>query len=129
MDQSSPRIHAKGLCRHPHLQPAGLLRLTAESLASQRLPPDEFEVIVSDDGSTDQTAALAHSFQSRLHLKYCFQEDQGFRAATARNAGARLAAGPLLLSWTPAWWPAPISCTTISTCTRRTRPRAEPVLG
>jgi len=29
-------------------------------------------------------------------LLYCFQEDQGFRAAAARNAGARLAQAPVL---------------------------------
>jgi glycosyltransferase involved in cell wall biosynthesis len=74
-----------------------LLRLTLDSLVGQRLPPEEFEVIVSDDGSRDQTAALVDSYRSRLNLQYWFQEDQGYRAATARNAGARLAAGSVLL--------------------------------
>jgi glycosyltransferase involved in cell wall biosynthesis len=80
----------------PTYNRCGLLGRTLESLAGQRLPAGEFEVIVADDGSADETAEVARSFSGRLRLRYCFQEDQGYRVAAARNAGARLAAAPVL---------------------------------
>jgi glycosyltransferase involved in cell wall biosynthesis len=73
-----------------------LLRRTLETLSGQRFPADEFEVIVTDDGSSDETAEVTRSFATRLPLRYIFQEDRGFRAAAARNAGARIAAAPVL---------------------------------
>jgi glycosyltransferase involved in cell wall biosynthesis len=73
-----------------------MLRQTLDSLAAQRFPTAGFEVIVADDGSTDQTAAVAAGYASRLRLRYCHQEDQGYRAAAARNAGGRLATAPVL---------------------------------
>jgi validoxylamine A glucosyltransferase len=63
---------------------------------SEALPADQFEVIVSDDGSSDGTEELVRSFEANYRIKYCFQEDLGFRAAAARNAGARLADGEVL---------------------------------
>jgi glycosyltransferase involved in cell wall biosynthesis len=80
----------------PTYNRCGMLRQTLESLAGQRFPSDEFEVIVADDGSSDDTAEMVRSFSGRLRLRYCFQEDQGYRVATARNAGARLASSPVL---------------------------------
>src|SRR5207244_3414024 len=80
----------------PTYNRSGMLRRTLESLTAQRLAPEEFEVIISDDGSSDDTADVARSFARRLRLQYRFQEDLGFRAAQARNAGAALAAAPVL---------------------------------
>ncbi|GID33074.1 glycosyltransferase [Paractinoplanes brasiliensis] len=74
--------------------------LLVESLGHftrQSLPADRFEVIVADDGSTDDTKAVVESFADRLQIKYFYQEDQGFRAGTARNAGARMAVAPVLV--------------------------------
>jgi glycosyltransferase involved in cell wall biosynthesis len=62
-----------------------LLRHTLESLTRQSLPRDQFEVLVADDGSSDATASMVEGFKDRLNLRYSFQEDQGFRAAKARN--------------------------------------------
>ncbi|WP_435210026.1 glycosyltransferase [Micromonospora sp. bgisy143] len=77
---------------------ADLLAETLRHLARQTLPTDEFEVIVGDDGSSDHTTEVVRSFADTLQVKYVFQEDRGFRAAAARNAAARLAAGALLVT-------------------------------
>jgi glycosyltransferase involved in cell wall biosynthesis len=73
------------------------LRQTLETLTAQEFPAGEFEVIVADDGSSDDTAEVAASFDGPLRVKYVFQEDLGFRAGAARNAGSRLAAAPVLV--------------------------------
>lgn len=80
----------------PTYNRADLLRRTLDSLVTQRFPADELEVVVSDDGSSDTTAETARSYVDRLNLRYHFQEDLGFRAGAARNAGARLASAPVL---------------------------------
>jgi len=65
----------------------------AESLNSvSRQSLGNWECIVVDDGSTDETAAVARSYASRDgRFSYVFQENRGLSAA--RNAGLRLAAG------------------------------------
>ncbi len=73
------------------------LRRTLETLTAQEFPVKEFEVIVADDGSSDDSAEVAASFDGPLRMKYVFQEDLGYRAGAARNAGARLAAAPVLV--------------------------------
>lgn len=71
------------------------LRRSLDSLVEQ-LPIGALEVVVSDDGSSDGTRDVCRSFAGRLRLRYHFQEDRGYRVATARNAGARLATAPIL---------------------------------
>ena len=46
-----------------------------------------FEMIIADDGSTDETADLLERFRKRgvLNIKHVRQEDRGFRAAAIRN--------------------------------------------
>jgi glycosyltransferase involved in cell wall biosynthesis len=65
----------------------GLLRRTFDCLTRQDIGPDKFEVLVVDDGSSDATAEVVRQYQEQLNLSYFFQEDQGFRVATARNVG------------------------------------------
>ncbi len=81
----------------PTYNRSGLLAEALRGLARQSIGADRFEVIVADDGSDDDTAAVAATFADRLRLIYHHQEDQGFRVAAARNAGARLASGPILV--------------------------------
>ncbi|WP_237107542.1 glycosyltransferase [Nonomuraea sp. MG754425] len=69
---------------------------TLEALARQRMPLDDVEVVVADDGSSDATREVVTSFTGRIPLRYHFQPDLGFRAGAARNEGARLAAAPVL---------------------------------
>jgi glycosyltransferase involved in cell wall biosynthesis len=63
------------------------LRELLASLAAQD-GACRFDVIVCDDGSADDTRAVVESFRERLALSYCFQEDRGFRAGDAAQAGA-----------------------------------------
>ncbi|MEV5985834.1 glycosyltransferase [Streptomyces sp. NPDC052051] len=72
----------------PTYNRSALLRHTLDSLCRQRLAAhDSFEVIVSDDGSTDDTAQLVAEYRDRLDIRHLFQEDEGYRVAKARNAG------------------------------------------
>ncbi|MEU4448051.1 glycosyltransferase [Actinosynnema sp. NPDC050801] len=70
-----------------------LLELTLDSLVKQDLPRDRFEVLVVDDGSSDDTAAMVRGFEDRLDLRYFFQPDEGYQVARARNVGLRHARG------------------------------------
>src|SRR6476661_7120595 len=78
--------------------PAGLA-----ALAAQTYPADHLEIIVVDDGSPDETAAVAEAAGARV-LR---QANRG--PATARNRGALAATGDLVLftdadcAPTPAW--------------------------
>ncbi|ROP35323.1 glycosyltransferase [Saccharothrix texasensis] len=81
----------------PTYNRAELLRRTLDSLTDQTLPPDDYEVIVSDDGSNDHTADVTETFRDRLRLHYHYEPDLGRRVAHARNAGARHATAPVLV--------------------------------
>jgi glycosyltransferase involved in cell wall biosynthesis len=74
-----------------------LVRRMLEQLTRQDVPAGSFEVIVSDDGSSDDTEAVVREFADRLRVGYHFQEDLGMRVGLARNEGARLASGEILV--------------------------------
>lgn len=71
----------------PTFNREALLGETIESILNQDF--GEFEYIVIDDGSTDETAKLVTKFGDRI--KYVYQENQGERAAV--NAGWAMASG------------------------------------
>lgn len=74
--------------------PAGLAACL-ESLAAQETARP-FEVVVVDDGSTDDLGPVRHRFQGRLPLNWqVMPRNRG--PAMARNAGIRAARGELIL--------------------------------
>ncbi|MDE5885510.1 MAG: glycosyltransferase [Oscillospiraceae bacterium] len=56
---------------------------------------DDYEIIILDDGSSDQTRALVQEYVDIHHLKYAFHEHQGVSAA--RNKGIALADGEYVM--------------------------------
>lgn len=62
-----------------------------EALSHQTLPREFYEVVVVDDGSTDNTAGIVQAFD----VRYMFQENKG--PAGARNNGAFSAKGDIIL--------------------------------
>lgn len=71
---------------------AQLLRIAVESVLSQTL--DDLELIVVDDGSTDETWALLQTFGDPRLVCVHLEDSQG--AAAARNAGIRRTAGSFI---------------------------------
>jgi len=71
------------------------LKNTLNSLTYQTY--DAFEVIVCDDGSTDNTKDLIPLFKDKLNIRYLYQEHKGFRAGHARNMGLKNARAKLII--------------------------------
>ena len=70
---------------------AGLLDRALTSISAQVFPPEEFEILVVDNGSTDHTAQVVKKFQSNLKVGYLREERPGL--CIARNSGWRIAQG------------------------------------
>lgn len=78
----------------PYYRQQDRLDLVLTALAVQTHPRDRLEVVVADDGSPrpPDLGALGPEIASRVVR----QADEGFRAAAARNLGARAAGGSVL---------------------------------
>lgn len=70
----------------PTYNRADLLKECLQSLAEQTFK--SFEVLVCDDGSTDNTAEVVMSFQGQLDIKHLVQENAG-GPASPRNLGIK----------------------------------------
>jgi glycosyltransferase involved in cell wall biosynthesis len=72
------------------------IRTTLESLVTQSVPPTGYEVIVVDNGSTDDTRSVVRAFAARYdHVRLEVEADvQGSYAA--RNRGIEAASGSVL---------------------------------
>lgn len=73
------------------------LHLTLASIARQKRLPDE--LIVADDGSGADTAAVIKTWSQRLacSVMHQWQEDKGFRLARSRNRAIAAAGGDYLI--------------------------------
>ena len=79
-------------------RPQHLLRVL-HSLAAQEGVEGRFEVVVTDDGSRDQTLRLADDFASRapFRVKVSTHPHETFQLARCRNEGVRASSAPYLL--------------------------------
>jgi GT2 family glycosyltransferase len=79
----------------PAYNRAAVLRECLSALARQSISPHRFEVIVVDDGSTDETRELCTNHKPRHAFQYLYQENAG--AGAARRLGVDHAHGKYLL--------------------------------
>ena len=75
----------------PTYNSGAALKKCLEGLEKQNFPTNQFEVIVVDDGSTDETASLLKQYSAR----YFYQDNAG--PAAARNKGVELAKADVVL--------------------------------
>jgi len=75
------------------------LALVLESIALQRGVPRDFEIVVADDGSGDETREVVARFATALDIpvRFTTQPHEGFRLARCRNNAARIARGDYFL--------------------------------
>ena len=80
-------------------QRPGHLRRCLQSLAAQQGVDGQFEVIVVDDGSQDETADLVAQFRrdASFPVKFSTHPHEGFQLARCRNSGIRTSTAPYLL--------------------------------
>jgi glycosyltransferase involved in cell wall biosynthesis len=68
-----------------------------ECLGEQTLPPDQFEILIIDNNSTDQTAGISRDFiqrHPRLNAHYFLETQKGL--SFARNRGLQEASFPII---------------------------------
>ncbi len=74
---------------------AATLKKCLEALSNQTFSSDRFEVIVCDDGSSDNTEEVVRNYRTSYHLSYVHQKNAG--PAAARNKGLKIARGRFVL--------------------------------
>lgn len=72
-----------------------LLLYTLESLVQQTMSNKEYEVIICDDGSVDDTYKVVQKYYQKINIKYYYHNHDGYRVALTRNAGIRIASGDI----------------------------------
>ena len=82
----------------PFYKDRHILARTLASLVYQTYPSHLFEVIVSDDGSSEPVMETLEAFKEQLTLQYVRQEDLGLRVCAARNLGLQRAQGEVIIS-------------------------------
>lgn len=73
------------------------LRLVLSSLAEQTYR--DFEIVVADDGSREETRMAIEDFAARssVRIQHLWQEDEGFRKARILNAAIRACEAPYII--------------------------------
>lgn len=66
-----------------------------QSIVSQTVPSSEFEVVVIDDGSTDDTPRIVERYADRLPIVHYRQKSMGL--AGAKNQAIRMCSAPIAL--------------------------------
>ena len=79
----------------PTYQRCSSVKRALTTLTDQSFPADEFEVIVSIDGSEDGTREMVSSFKAEYKLRAIWNENSG--RASACNRGIQAATGELLI--------------------------------
>src|SRR5262245_9910726 len=73
-----------------------ILKECLQAIFHQDLPQKDFEIIIVDDGSKDETKATVSSLQKKHpNLLYLYQENQG--QGIARNHGIHKAKGDIVV--------------------------------
>jgi glycosyltransferase involved in cell wall biosynthesis len=78
----------------PAKNEARVIDTCLQHIAALDFRPDDFEVILADNGSTDRTVEIFRSWSDRLNLSAV--QRQGVSIAALRNAAAALSRGTLL---------------------------------
>ncbi len=79
----------------PTFNKASRLKYMLCGLQDQDIGKDEFEVIIINDGSTDDTEEVVKQFEDKINIKFIFEENSG--QATARNKGIAIAQNEIIL--------------------------------
>ncbi|MDF2985951.1 MAG: glycosyl transferase [Eubacterium sp.] len=74
-----------------------LLKYTIDSILEQSIDSRFLQIIVVDDGSSDDTKEVVKPYFSKVNFKYFYQEDKGYRVSKARNTGILNADAPLCI--------------------------------
>jgi glycosyltransferase involved in cell wall biosynthesis len=85
-------------CIIPTLNRSSLLRNTVESLINQNISPDMYEILIVDNGSTDDTEEISQDILKKTanrRIRYMFDPEPGL--LTGRHRGALEAKGKLLV--------------------------------